>query len=126
MDGPQIQNRWSARYASVLADDPGSSVLSMSSFGLINRSNRKRLTFTGKETSQAIALWRDDTGYMKDIQLEEEHHAVVVSLTEYPISETTLDGRSNSGHSTSLRLTGVRQIQCRLDTFANVTKEWNA
>ena len=26
MDGPQLQSRWPSRYASVLADDPGSSV----------------------------------------------------------------------------------------------------
>jgi len=29
MDGPQWQRRWSGRYATVLADDPGSAVLSV-------------------------------------------------------------------------------------------------
>src|SRR5215472_1078114 len=38
LDGPQLTSRWSARYASVLADDPGSAVLTLTSFGMVNRS----------------------------------------------------------------------------------------
>jgi hypothetical protein len=34
MDGPQTKERWAARYATVLADDPGCSVLSLTSFGM--------------------------------------------------------------------------------------------
>jgi hypothetical protein len=33
LDGPQLGSRWAARYASVLADDPGSAVLTLTSFG---------------------------------------------------------------------------------------------
>jgi hypothetical protein len=29
MDGPQAENRWSGRYATVLADDPGCAVLTL-------------------------------------------------------------------------------------------------
>jgi hypothetical protein len=29
MNGPQLKTRWPARYAKILADDPGSSVLSI-------------------------------------------------------------------------------------------------
>jgi hypothetical protein len=38
MDGPQLKERWSARYASVLADDPGTAVLTFSSIGMVRRS----------------------------------------------------------------------------------------
>jgi hypothetical protein len=38
LDGPQLPSRWGARYASVLADDPGSGVLTLTSFGLTQRS----------------------------------------------------------------------------------------
>src|SRR5262249_44954731 len=34
LDGPQVTSRWAARYASVLADDPGSAVLTLTSFGM--------------------------------------------------------------------------------------------
>ena len=38
LDGPQLTSRWSARYASVLADDPGSAVMTLTSFGMAQRS----------------------------------------------------------------------------------------
>lgn len=38
-DGPQLSNRWPARYATVFADDPGTSVLSLTSLGMAKRSN---------------------------------------------------------------------------------------
>src|SRR5262249_11552078 len=38
LDGPQLTSRWAARYASVLADDPGSSVLTLTSYGMAQRS----------------------------------------------------------------------------------------
>src|SRR5215471_11675502 len=38
LDGPQLTSRWAARYASVLADDPGSAVLTLASLGMVQRS----------------------------------------------------------------------------------------
>jgi hypothetical protein len=38
LDGPQLTSRWTARYASVLADDPGSAVLTLTSYGMVERS----------------------------------------------------------------------------------------
>jgi hypothetical protein len=37
LDGPQLPFRWPCRYASVLADDPGSAVLTLTSFGMAAR-----------------------------------------------------------------------------------------
>ena len=35
LDGPQLASRWTARYASVLSDDPGSAVLTLTSYGMV-------------------------------------------------------------------------------------------
>ena len=37
MDGPQKADRWSSRYASVLSEDPGCSVITLTSFGMVRR-----------------------------------------------------------------------------------------
>jgi hypothetical protein len=51
LDGPQLASRWAARYASVLADDPGSAVLTVTSFGMTERSRPH-----GRDASRVIAL----------------------------------------------------------------------
>ncbi len=123
LDGPQIPERWSAKYASVLAEDPGSSVLSISSIGLIDRSNK---TFVQRSSGaykpkKSFALWRDDTGSSTTIELEEGSHAVAISLSEYPVDDFTVDGRKNNRPSISLRLTGMRQIR---DTSRDSYPPW--
>ena len=35
LDGPQLARRWTARYASVLADDPGTAVLTLTAHGMV-------------------------------------------------------------------------------------------
>ncbi len=37
LDGPQSKERWSTRAAAALADDPGSSVLTLTSLGMLRR-----------------------------------------------------------------------------------------
>lgn len=91
MDGPQISERWPARYATVLADDPGSSVLTLTSLALIERGNR-----TGRrDGSRSVALWKEDTGKTVAIPCPEGHHGVVLTLSGYRTTEETLDGRRN-------------------------------
>jgi hypothetical protein len=41
LEGPQLASRWTARYASVLADDPGSAVVTLTSFGLCSGRGRR-------------------------------------------------------------------------------------
>ena len=131
MDGPQVPNRWSARYASVLAEDPGSSVLSMSSLGLIQRSNEYMENEHGKKGSDAIALWRDDIGDLQEINLgldayKKFNDAVVISLTEYPSVQHSMDGRVRKKNSISLRLTGQRKISVDYSGKHDFKKTWNA
>jgi len=109
MDGPQLPDRWSARYATVLAEDPGSSVLSMSSFGLIKRSNKNHKGKDGNG-SRSFALWRDDLGKSQEIKMDDGNHATTISITVYPVTDYTMDGRADC-RAVSLRLTGQRQIK---------------
>jgi hypothetical protein len=55
MDGPQIKERWSARYATTLAEDPGCSVLSLTSAGMSKLSRPS----SGTNRSRVIGLWKD-------------------------------------------------------------------
>lgn len=92
MDGPQLPIRWSARYATHLAEDPGSSVLTFTSLALVQRSN------TAREggPNWSVALWKDDSGRTVPIQCEPSNHGVVLSLSGYRTTEISLDGRSNT------------------------------
>ncbi len=54
MDGPQFEKRWPGRYATILADDPGSAVLTLTSLGMVQRS-----TFPGEEERREIGLWKE-------------------------------------------------------------------
>lgn len=112
MDGPQLSNRWSARYATVLADDPGSAVLTLNSLGLVNRSAEvRRIERNLNDASRAVALWRDDTGVSTSIELPEDHHAVCLTIAEHPINEMTLDGRCDKRTRTALRLSNYFPIK---------------
>ena len=75
LDGPQLASRWAARYASVLADDPGSAVLTLTSFGMVQRSRPH-----GRQPSPIIALWKDPGSGVREIPLEAGAHGVVLSV----------------------------------------------
>lgn len=60
LDGPQLKERWSARYASVFADDPGTAVLTHSSLGMVRRSIRlEKMDGEDASNQQAFGLWKD-------------------------------------------------------------------
>lgn len=107
MDGPQIPGRWSAMYATVLAEDPGCSVLTLSSLALINRAQQSmpRPNFYDDDNQmQSIGLWRDDTGQVVPIELSQADVAACLTIYEHRHDEFTMDGRSNEANSTALRL----------------------
>ena len=112
MDGPQIPNRWSNQYAGVLADDPGSSVLTMSSMGLIHRTN----TTSPDQRSRSFALWRDQLGGLQEIELPVGYHAVNISLKRTNVQEQTMDMRADPGDTTAVwTLVGVNPIRIDAD-----------
>lgn len=86
MDGPQLQTRWPYIYASSLADDPGTSVLSVTSMALIERQAAERRNPT-------IALWKDEGGRVEQIRLEEGSRSVLLTLEAESTRDQTLDGR---------------------------------
>jgi hypothetical protein len=113
MDGPQLRTRWSARYAMVLAEDPGSSVLTLTSLGSVQRSAQPG------EDPREVALFRDSGGTDTELRLPRGKHALLLTLSPVIQKERTLDRRPSEGatdegqESEALRysLTGSRAIQ---------------
>jgi hypothetical protein len=109
MDGPQIEQRWSARYATVLADDPGSSVLTVTSAGMVAL-NRLR----GSQKSNSVALWRDAVSQKTvPIELKKNARGVSLLLRLTNQEEWTADGRSDEGSSTYPTLEKITQLRVR-------------
>jgi hypothetical protein len=92
MDGPQLRNRWPSRYASVLAEDPGSSVLTITSLGMSSRSRPKE---GDADRSRTIGLWRDAVYGEQELTLAPDHDACVLSLVCKSQREYTIDGRDD-------------------------------
>jgi hypothetical protein len=105
LDGPQQPERWSARYASVLADDPGSAVITLSPLGMVSRFQPRRGT-----PSRAIALWSDVQGPPRKIELEKGADAVLLSVAIEDRCEVAADGRRDGIATNTVILGGVHQI----------------
>ena len=78
LDGPQLTSRWAARYASVLADDPGSAVLTLACLGMVQRSRPP-----GRDPSRVIALWKDSTSGVREIPLDPAAHGVLPTVERW-------------------------------------------
>jgi hypothetical protein len=88
LDGPQLTSRWSARYASVLADDPGSAVMTLTSFGMAQRSRP-----AGLDASPVIALWKDPARGAREISLEPGAQGVLLTVCGARATRRSADGR---------------------------------
>jgi hypothetical protein len=88
LDGPQLTSRWPARYASVLADDPGSAVMTLTSFGMAQRSRPP-----GHDRSPVIALWKDPARGTREISLEPGAQGVLLTVCGARATRRTADGR---------------------------------
>ncbi|MCW5932763.1 MAG: hypothetical protein KIT45_00500 [Fimbriimonadia bacterium] len=107
MDGPQLKSRWSARYASVLAEDPGSSVISLTSYGMVKR---YRISDTNVPPP-VIGLWSDRSGQAVEIVMDEGALGVVLSLAIESHNEMTLDERFEEVGTYTLTLGGIHSIK---------------
>jgi len=105
LDGPQLSSRWAARYASVLADDPGSAVLTLTSMGMARRSRPH-----GHDASPVIALWKDPRGSVREIALEGGAQAVVLSVAMSRATRRSADGRMPVDNGTSCYDVAVNQV----------------
>jgi hypothetical protein len=88
LDGPQLTSRWAARYASVLADDPGSAVLTLTSFGMVQCSRPH-----AHEASRVIALWKDPATGVREISLATGAHGVLLTVCMDRATRRSADGR---------------------------------
>jgi hypothetical protein len=88
LDGPQISSRWSARYASVLADDPGSAVLTLTSYGMVQRSRPH-----GRDPAPVVALLKDPVRGLREIRLEPGAQGVLLTVCGSRTTRRSADGR---------------------------------
>jgi hypothetical protein len=105
LDGPQLGHRWSARYASVLSEDPGTSVLTVTALGMALRS-----TPLGTTPKRTVAFWRDTRFGDRPIDLEVGAIGVVLTLWAEYIEEFTADGRRDGGCAGRVIFGGISQV----------------
>jgi hypothetical protein len=106
LDGPQISSRWSARYASVLADDPGSAVLTLTSFGMVQRSRPH-----GRDSSPIIALCKDPVRGLREIRLEPGAQGVLLTVCGNRSTRRSADGRNPIDNATEYFDVAVHQVR---------------
>ena len=107
LDGPQLKDRWPGRYASVMADDPGSSVLTVSSLGMTERSS----SISGEKGSRHIALWKDQISGWTDIKVDPNKEGVVLTIAAHWREEFTADGRGDENNAAVFVLQGTHQVE---------------
>jgi hypothetical protein len=106
-DGPQISGRWPGRYAGALADDPGTSVLTVTSEGM-SRLSKPRTD--SKDRSGVVALWRDAKTETKELDLPLGAAGLLLNLSAEYHEEWTADGRGDGLTSGYPVLTGTHPI----------------
>jgi hypothetical protein len=107
-DGPQIGSRWPGRYASGFADDPGSSVLTLTSVGMARLS---RPSGESKDRSDVVALWRDAKIGTREIACPRGYEGVVLNITAEYHEEWTADGRGDGKNSGYPVLSGYHLLE---------------
>jgi hypothetical protein len=114
LDGPQLASRWSARYASVLADDPGSAVMTLTSFGMAQRSRPP-----GRDSSPVIALWKDPARGIREISLEPGAQGVLLTVCGARATRRSADGRwpvESGTHDFDVAVHQIRASEARSES----------
>jgi hypothetical protein len=97
LDGPQLPDRWPGRYATVLTDDPGCSVLTLTCAGM-SQLSRPRYKRGYKKNCKTVASWKDVRGSALAIDIK-NGDAAILSIKIERREEWTADGRSNGKQS---------------------------
>ena len=106
LDGPQLTSRWAARYASVLADDPGSAVATLSAYGMVQRCRPP-----GQPASPVVGLWKDPVRGIREVPLEAGAHGVLLTICGDRALRRTADSRPPIDNSIRYFDVAVHQIQ---------------
>jgi len=130
MDGPQLPFRWSARYSTGMTDDPGTSVLTITSRALVERANTSRrkslekriraLVNKGENADSlidelnrigwSVALFKDDKSSPTPIVCTPDNQAVLLELKVQKVEEVSFDGRRKM-NALAWRRQGVQPLQ---------------
>jgi hypothetical protein len=105
LDGPQLTSRWAARYASVLADDPGSAVATLSAYGMVQRCRPQ-----GESSSPVVGLWKDPVRGIREVPLEAGAHGVLLTICGDRALRRTADSRQPIDNSIHYFDVAVHQI----------------
>jgi hypothetical protein len=106
LDGPQLSSRWTARYASVLTDDPGSAVLTLTSHGMVANAWRG-----DRPASSVVALWKDNSDRPVEIALEPGAQGILLGLDRRPAIRRAADGRAPRHDASDLRISEITQLR---------------
>jgi hypothetical protein len=106
LDGPQLGSRWAARYAGVLADDPGSAVLTLTSFGMAQRSRPP-----GFGRSPVVALWKAPGQETREIPLKRGAQGILLSANTARTTKRSYDGRRPLDDGSQFCDVTIRQIR---------------
>ena len=104
LDGPQLAARWPCRYSSVLVDDPGSAVLTLTAYGMVARSRPP-----GFPRSCAVAHWNSRADGVRELALAPRASGLLLSLQTKSSTLWTADGRPHP-NVPQLALHSVRQL----------------
>lgn len=107
MDGPQLKERWPARYASVLAEDPGTAVLSLTSLGMVEQSRPVDKPAGAPKDSRTVGLWTDQVTQWATLDLPPDRGAALLTLSADQVEEFSADGRTDHRHAASFKFEGV-------------------
>ena len=102
MDGEQNERRWGARYAGSFAEDPGSSVLVLTSLGMALRRRWNHDEHT--DDSVAIGYWQDPSDRGRVIRMPTNAAGVILHLEMREDPEITADGRESPEHAIQIVL----------------------
>ncbi len=106
LDGPQLASRWTSRYAGVLADDPGSAVLTLTALGMATRSQPR-----GVPPSRVIAMWKDPARGVREIPMEPGAQGVLLKAVVDRSTRYAADGRQPVDDVTDFYIAGVHQLR---------------
>jgi hypothetical protein len=106
LDGPQLASRWAGRYASLLADDPGTAILTLTSHGMVANARPP----SGPRSS-VVALWQDNAHDRREIALEAGAQGILLGLDRRPAIRRAADGRAPRHDASDVRVSQIRQLR---------------